>query len=261
MQPVDDNDQDGGSATVKSARRVFEVLEFFDRHQRPATVIEVATSLEYPQSSTSALMRTMRSLGYLYYRGSDRSYVTTARVALLGQWVDNAYYRDHRLQTLMQDISQRTGETIMLAARNGLHAQYVHAVQASVSMRLFVPNGTLRPLTQSAAGLALLSAHSDAEIARLVRRLNVEENHVQPIVLKTLMQSVKEVREQGYAFSLGLYRPSAGAVAILLPTPEDAPPLALVVAGVIDELRGARDRIIELTRAAIALHLADGPTA
>ena len=44
---------------VKSARRVFDVLEFFEEHQRAASAIEVAAALKFPQSSTSALMRTM----------------------------------------------------------------------------------------------------------------------------------------------------------------------------------------------------------
>ena len=51
--------------TVKSAARVFEVLEYFDRIRRAATVMEIARTLDYPQSSTSVLLRSMVELGYL----------------------------------------------------------------------------------------------------------------------------------------------------------------------------------------------------
>lgn len=256
MQPIDSSKSESGSVSVKSARRVFEVLEYFDEHQQAATVIDVANKLGYPQSSTSALMRTMRDLGYLHYDGSERTYVPTARVALMGQWINNPYYRDGHLRALMQDLSQRTGETILLAARNGLYAQYVHVVQASVAMRLFVPNGTLRPLAQTAAGLMLLSSYSDAEVGRIVKRINADPSHSQgSLDPDTVLRAVQEVREQGYSFSLGLLRPSTGAVAMLLPVPPGAPPLVLTVAGVIEEVRINKERIVQMMRSLIYVHL------
>ena len=59
--------------SVKSARRVFDVLEFFEEHQQAASVLEVASALKFPQSSTSALMRTMTAFGYLHYDTSRRT--------------------------------------------------------------------------------------------------------------------------------------------------------------------------------------------
>ena len=52
---------------VKSARRVFEFLEYFARVQRAVSVAELAAHHAYPNSSVSALMRSMVTLGYLSY--------------------------------------------------------------------------------------------------------------------------------------------------------------------------------------------------
>jgi DNA-binding MarR family transcriptional regulator len=46
-------------ATVKSARRVLEIFEYFASHQAPATVSEIADALGYPRSSTSVLVRSL----------------------------------------------------------------------------------------------------------------------------------------------------------------------------------------------------------
>ena len=51
-------------STVKSAARVLAILEYFDDLQRPSTVTEIAEELTYPQSSTSALLRSLVSMGY-----------------------------------------------------------------------------------------------------------------------------------------------------------------------------------------------------
>ena len=48
-----------------------------------AAVLEVASALKFPQSSTSALMRTMTAFGYLHYDTSRRTYIPTPRVSML----------------------------------------------------------------------------------------------------------------------------------------------------------------------------------
>ena len=42
--------------SVKSARRVFEFLEYFAKVQRAASVAEIADQYGYPNSSVSAVM-------------------------------------------------------------------------------------------------------------------------------------------------------------------------------------------------------------
>ena len=44
------------AATVKSAHRAMELLEFFAQGRRPASVKEISQTLGYPQSSTSVLL-------------------------------------------------------------------------------------------------------------------------------------------------------------------------------------------------------------
>ena len=87
--------------TVKSATRVIEILEFFDDLQAPATVMEVADSLGYPQSSTSALLRSLVALGYINYDAFKRTYVTSSRVALLGSWMKAQFLSEGAIITMM----------------------------------------------------------------------------------------------------------------------------------------------------------------
>ena len=44
---------------VKSAKRVFEILEYFDRERRPLALKDVLEGLDYPASSGSALMKSL----------------------------------------------------------------------------------------------------------------------------------------------------------------------------------------------------------
>ncbi len=75
---------------VKSAARVLEVFEFFAGRKAPATVGEVCASLGYPQSSTSVLLKSLLTLGYLSYDGTTRRYAPSVKVARLGSWITSS---------------------------------------------------------------------------------------------------------------------------------------------------------------------------
>jgi DNA-binding IclR family transcriptional regulator len=246
-------------SSVKSAKRVFEVLEFFEEHQRAASTIEVANALKFPQSSTSVLMRTMTSLGYLRYDSSRRNYIPTARVSTLGHWLSPALFERGRLINLMEDLSNKTNETIMVGLQNGLTAQYIHVIQAKLPMRLYVRAGTLRPLGRSGLGYALLSNHKDQEVRRIVKLLNTHEpDPARHIDAKELLAELANVRRKGHAFSLNLVTPGAGVVAMNLPKiAESQQPLVVCVAGLTDALIRQEQDIADLMRRAIDFHLSD----
>ena len=69
---------------VKSAARVLEVCEFFASRRMPATVRDICHGLGYPQSSTSVLLKSLHTLGYLAYDAAARCYIPASRVTLLG---------------------------------------------------------------------------------------------------------------------------------------------------------------------------------
>src|SRR5207253_1159749 len=98
--------------TIKSAHRVLEILEYFDREHRTATVMDLSRSLAYPQSSTSELLRCLTALGYLHYNRYRRTYSPTARVALLGSWVDPTLFRGGTVLTALDRVADRVGETV-----------------------------------------------------------------------------------------------------------------------------------------------------
>ncbi len=151
-------------ALVKSAGRVLQILEMFDEIQREARVSEIAERLKVPQSSTSVLLKSLVRLGYLDYDPASRSFLPSPRVALLGAWLDKGPVRDGSLVRMLEHLSERTGGTVILAARNAIFSQYVHVLQARTAMRFHVPPGTRRLVVWSATGTALLADSPEAEI-------------------------------------------------------------------------------------------------
>lgn len=255
VPPVDDM-EDG--TVVKSAARVLRILEFFDEVQRDARVTEIAAHLNYPQSSTSALLKSLAQLGYLDYDRVRRTFLPTARVALLGTWLKDGPVQDGRLLRMMEDLSEASRDTIILAVRNGIYAQYIHVIQAQTAIRYHVPQGSRRLLAWSGSGFALLTQAPDKEIRAVVARTNAESREGRtPIDFKATLSHVQQARRDGYFFSRALVTPGAGAIAIPLPEGVERRnrPMAIVISGVLEDQVRREHELVGLMRDAIERYL------
>ena len=103
-------------STVKSARRVLEILELFAQGLRQATVMDVANALTYPQSSTTALLSTLTTLGFLRFDPTDRTYSPTLRVMLLGSWMQDELFGEGSLVATMEHLRQLTRQTPFISS-------------------------------------------------------------------------------------------------------------------------------------------------
>jgi DNA-binding IclR family transcriptional regulator len=230
--------------TVKSAGRVLEILEYFDDLQRASTVMEIADALGYPQSSTSALLRSLVSLGYLNYDAMSRTYVTSSRVALLGSWVSSQFFAEGAIISMMKELNERTGDTVMLGVRNGLHIQYIHVIQATSPARLHMTLGTVRPLAASGAGYALLSTMTDNEVTRLIMRINAEAEEGQPLIkIRDVLDALADIRRKGYAFSCDMVTRGGGIIATALPRQNGQPRMVLGIGGISEVMRSREEEL------------------
>jgi DNA-binding IclR family transcriptional regulator len=236
---------------VKSAARAIQVLEFFDTVRRASPVAEVADHFGWPHSSTSALMRSLVSLGYLHFEAGTRTYVPSMRVALLGDWLHGPMLSHGKLSQLLEQLNHATGETVVLAAQNGLHSQYLRVLQGTNTLRMHLQIGTLRPLLSSGTGRMLLTQMDDGAIRKLTRKFNLAGeagHHVDP---DDLLRQVSEDRERGYAVSMNQVTPHATLIAMLLPTRPTEKPLAIGIAGLTDRLIANEQKYVGTMREAI----------
>lgn len=142
---------------VKSAKRVMEIFEFFGHKRDSSGVGEIAAALNYPQSSTSALLHSLVRLGYLNYNQRERRFIPSLRLVTLGSWVLDG--TDDHIQPfqLMNALSEATGHTIVLGIEHDARVLYLHTVSARNALRFHMKSGSVRPMCRTAVGRALLS--------------------------------------------------------------------------------------------------------
>ena len=190
------------SRTIKSAHRVLEILEYFNQTQTHATVMDLARSLSYPQSSTSELLRCLTRLGYLHYNRFRRTYSPTARVALLGAWVKPSLFRGGPLLEAMDELESKTGETVFVSASNNYIVQHLHVVLGTHEGRVEARAGDTALLLHSAQGKLLLSSYPNENVRSVVHRLNAEEPEgARHIRLNEFIEELDRLRATGWSIA------------------------------------------------------------
>lgn len=248
----------GESAVIKTAGRVFEVLEYMREVRRQVTVRELSERFGYPLSSTLVLLKSMVTLGYLRYDARARAFFPAAKLASLGDWVIDFMFQGGRLLALLDDVAAATGQTAILGVENDIYAQYVQVILSRQAIQFNVPPGTRRLLCMSGMGWALLSTQRDEQVRAAAQRTNLRLGRGTPVVsVDFVMQQVDLARRQGYAFSRGTVTTGVGIIAMPLPGESGGGRVAIGVGGALDRLDDECKAIVAGIRERIALHLPD----
>lgn len=221
--------------SIKSAQRVFEVLEYFDAEHPEASVTDISRRYGYPQSSASELLSYMVHLGYLRRGSRGRTFQPSMRVAMLGAWVQPQLVRSGKLLRLMDDLALETGGSVILATNSGVRLQCVHAVRRSQDAPR---QGDLLPFLHSGEGRALLLTAERELVRKYVHRLNSEtQDEAERIRFDDLAADLDGASARGY---VRMTTPTGASFAILLPNTERNEQLSLCVRAPV----GANEEVV-----------------
>ena len=238
------------SGVIKTAGRVFEVLEYFREVRRPLAVREIAAHCRYPLSSTAVLLKSMATLGYLAYDPARKAYFPTVQTAELGDWVLESLVANSQILALAETLFQQCGETVIVGVQNDVFVHYAHVLPSRHSPRFFTPIGSRRTLCLSGMGWAILSAQTDAAIQQLiVHTIHRLRRTAQPITEEYVFEQVRHTRRQGYALSRGTITRGASIIALPLQSPDiSGGHTGIGVAGPSERIDLKVPRIVETIR-------------
>ncbi|GAC1571924.1 MAG: IclR family transcriptional regulator [Sphingomicrobium sp.] len=214
---------------IKSARRVLEVLEFFDQEHSNATVMDIARTLGYPQSSTSELLRCLVALGYLHYNRYTRNYQPTARVALIGAWVEPDLFREGALLPMVDCIAHRFDQTVTLSVAAHYRLQHIHVVSGTAQEAPHLHVGDTAAILHRVAGRLLLSTYRDVHIRSALRRLNADETNPElRVCVSEEIERLRLLRHKGWEIEIDGDR---ATLAVMLPPRSGGQRIVLSVLG------------------------------
>lgn len=235
---------------IKSSFRTLEVLEFFEKFQRPARVSEIHKYVGIPQSSASKLLNGLAKRKYIDYDPTTRTYFPTFRVTIMGNWLHERWFGDRSAMTLVQDLRERFGATVIMGVQNDTQAMYIYAMAGSTSRAMPVTAGALRPMCRSGIGRALMMAKTDHEIDLLVRKINSETAEPDMRISPSgFLEEIHRSRERGYALTRGTLVEGMGVVAAPHARIEHQPQMATGLGAPIEVLDARLEEMADAIKA------------
>ncbi len=251
--------QVNGTNKAKIAKRVIEVLDFFDHDHPTATVMDIVRRYDRPQSSTSELLSSLVELGLLYKDMTTRSYTLTPRAAMLGSWTQPEYVRDGRLNALVDRLSAQTNLSVGVFGMVGLEAQIFCWHNGQPPLRSAsvdgIYGGMQERLSESAVGLLLLSTVERYRRDGILRRLNAEAAPERQFACRDVADINDEAGHSGHVIGRMGYGSIADVCAVLIPDETLSRPMAL---GIVYEPDGKNDpaELLAMLREAVSDTLA-----
>ncbi|PCD03240.1 IclR family transcriptional regulator [Sphingomonas spermidinifaciens] len=200
-------------ATVKSAMRTLDILEYVVAHGRPLVAQEIAGALLIPVSSLSYLLTTLVERGYLVREG--RRYLAGPRLERLHARAPG-FSLAERAAPLVRALRVQLNETASFFVRREWECEAVVTETSDHALRYAVQTGRRVPLHGFAAGKALLSALPEDELERYFAE--TERVRFTPTTICSeagLRAEIFAIRQTGFAHTREEHTPGIHGVARL----------------------------------------------
>lgn len=145
---------------TQSITRAFAVLNVFREAPGDLGVVEVAERLGLTLSTAHRIARALVLEGYLAQEVGRERYRLGPQALLLGQAAQRALGMD-LARPVLQDLAERTGESVNLGLLDGDHAVVIQRVESSQPLRFSMEVGARVELYATSMGKSLL-AFNDA---------------------------------------------------------------------------------------------------
>ncbi|MEG3164033.1 IclR family transcriptional regulator [Sphingomonas sp. PB2P19] len=184
-------------ATVKSAIRTLDIIEYIVARSRPMMAQEIATALAIPVSSLSYLLVTLTERGYLTREG--RRYSAGPGLERL-QAHAPAFTLTETVAPLVRTLRVHLNETSSFFVRRGWQVEALATEPSEHALRYAVQTGATAPLHGFSAGKVLLAALSDADLDRYFAETDRQAFTDTTIVSEAALRAdIAQIRESGIA--------------------------------------------------------------
>ncbi len=193
------SDQDKSTA-VRTLARGLLLLEAVAAAPGGVGVTELAETCGLDKGTTSRLLASLRDMGYLRQRPSDRRYLLTGRVMRLARGFVAQFELRELARPHLVRLRDLTNETVHLGVREGSRLVFLDQLETDHALRLASAIGQNLPLHVTAMGRAILAALPAAERDELLEKLLADDRHAELVVdLKQLRNELRTAEARGWA--------------------------------------------------------------
>jgi DNA-binding IclR family transcriptional regulator len=228
-----------GTQILSSVQNALRVLDCFSATDRELGVSELARRLSVGKSTVHRLCTTLAAGGLLDHNPATGRYRLGLRLYELGALVGVHLDLHEAASPALNDVRNRTGETVQLAVLDGREVVYVERLESSHTVRLFGRVGHRNSAHCTSTGKVLLAYLPEAELDALLDGW-VLESHTPYTITDhaALREALAEVRRRGWGENANEVEMGVASVGAPVRDASGAVVAALSVAGPAMRLDG-----------------------
>jgi DNA-binding IclR family transcriptional regulator len=199
---------------VKSANRVFSILEIIGESKTGLTHGEIRSILQIPKSSLTALLVDLLSQDYVVQDSLSKRFTLGPKILILARkYVENIDILNYG-RNFVNEISKETLQTVTLTTRIGFDALVVYKVDAAQPILPNVQVGIYLPLYASAAGKVMLAFFKEKEVQQYLNSTDFVKFTPKTVVdRKKILSDLIEIKRSGLAYNREGFREGVTAIA------------------------------------------------
>jgi DNA-binding IclR family transcriptional regulator len=228
-----------GTQLLSSVHNALRVLDCFSTTDRELGVSELARRLGVGKSTVHRLCTTLAAGGLLDHNPETGRYRLGLRLYELGALVGVHLDLHEAASPALNDVRNRTGETVQLAVLDGREVVYVERLESSHTVRLFGRVGHRNSAHCTSTGKVLLAYLPEAELDALLDGWVLESRTPYTITDHgALREALAEVRRRGWGENANEVEMGVASVGAPIRDASGAVVAALSVAGPAMRLDG-----------------------
>lgn len=237
-----------GGTELLTVSRALKVLRAFSEENPSWGVTELANELDLDKSQVHRLLATLTRYGFVATVPPTRRYALGPAAVRLGHLAEMSPGVRHRWDVHLAALSQRTGESVVIAVPDGFRYRTIAAVEGPGLLRYNTAIGRSYPGNAGATGHAIFAHHRGVSAVDL---LTADGTPAATADVAALRERHEAVRRDGYAVSEAEYDPRVMSVAFPLMFDERIFG-SVSVLGPKESMRERRDELIRAVRDAAA---------
>lgn len=188
------------------------IIELLAHSDRALNLTEIATALDLAKSNVHRLLQALAKGRYIVRDELNNRYTASIKLWELGSAVLSKLDLRVHAEQVMDELLERTRETVHLSVLDGDEVVYVHKLDSPNPVRAYTQIGGRVTAHCVATGKAMLAFHAPAVLKRLAHQLQARtaSSITDP---DRFMREMARVRTQGYALNKGEWNENVFGIA------------------------------------------------
>ncbi len=193
------NTNSGNANIIQSVDRALRILEGFSLKEKELGVTEISKRTGLNKSTCFGLIQTLQNRGYLEQNSENGKYRLGLKVFVLGQIFEASLELRVLAKPYLEELVDKTKETVHLVIRNKHEAVYVEKVEGPSAISIISQVGNRVNFHCTGVGKVILAHLAEEDVNKILKNelARFTKNTITDI--EKLKQQLKEIRRDGYS--------------------------------------------------------------